>query len=100
MFENTRPSSRSGGIEPLSNTQENAVTEAAVAHVCALALGFPELPLDSNIFDLGADSIHVTLIVARLQRLYGVEMAYAEVFDHPTVTELTRLVSIRMNEQV
>ena len=74
------------------------MTESAVAQVCALALGFPEMPLDSNIFDLGADSIHVTLIAAGLQRLYGIEMAYLEIFDHPTVAELTRLVSIRMNE--
>jgi amino acid adenylation domain-containing protein len=44
--------------------------------------------VDEDFFDLGAHSLLVIKLVARIRRLLGIEIAPAIVFDHPTASEL------------
>ncbi|AZG48374.1 non-ribosomal peptide synthetase [Gordonia insulae] len=69
-------------------------TERAVAAVIADQLGLDvgEVGRDHDFFDLGGNSLSATQIVGRLEDVTGVRIAVRDIFDHPTVAELTRLL--------
>jgi acyl carrier protein len=70
--------------------------DEVVGMICAGALGLLEIEAGSDIFDLGADSIHVVQIAALLQAEYNVDLSYMEIFDNPTVRGISALVRTRM----
>jgi acyl carrier protein len=70
---------------------------AMVARICAKVLGVSELQADSDIFDLGADSIHVTQIAARLHDAWKIEVTYPEIFEASTVGRISALIKSRLS---
>ncbi|MDE2078736.1 MAG: type I polyketide synthase, partial [Burkholderiales bacterium] len=50
-------------------------------------LGLTDLPVDANVFDLGAKSLLVLRFVARMKEL-GHPVSVAQVYDHPTLQGL------------
>ncbi|HEX3682625.1 MAG TPA: phosphopantetheine-binding protein [Bryobacteraceae bacterium] len=72
--------------------------EAMVSSICAKVLGVPDLQPDSDIFDLGADSIHVTQIAARLHDAWRIEVTYPEIFEASTVARISALVNSRLSK--
>jgi acyl carrier protein len=68
-----------------------------VVNICARVLGIADLKEDTDIFDLGADSIHATQIIARLHDAYKVNLKYSELFENPTVKQISTLVSSRLS---
>jgi amino acid adenylation domain-containing protein/non-ribosomal peptide synthase protein (TIGR01720 family) len=53
-------------------------------------LGFSEIGVDDNYFDLGGDSLKGITLAVRLQRELGESVRVAALFEAPTVAELAR----------
>ena len=66
--------------------------EEAVAAIWAEVLGRPEIGVETSFFDLGGHSLLVTQVVARVNAEFGVDLPLRQLFDAPTVAELTRAV--------
>src|SRR6266508_3854030 len=63
-------------------------TEIAVGSVFAEILGTSTLPRTVSLFDLGLDSLSVTLACARLEQATGVPIRFSQIFRAPTLAEL------------
>ena len=61
--------------------------ETAMAGVIGAVLGLTEVGLHDNLFALGADSVQVFQIVARLNRA-GITLAARHLMQHPTIAAL------------
>ena len=65
-------------------------TEKDVAGVWAKALGFEDIGLDDNFFDLGGKSILMPRIVIQLSKMYAMKISIVDMFQHPTVRMMAR----------
>ena len=77
--------------EPLTPARGSTPIEQALLDICTVALKRTDRvgPTD-NFFDLGADSINVLSILHHVERVFGVVLSTAVVFDCPTACELAR----------
>lgn len=67
-------------------------TEAQLADICAEVLGFRAIGVTDNFFELGAHSLHIMQIVARLRAAFNATPPLASIFDAPTVASLAACV--------
>jgi acyl carrier protein len=51
-------------------------------------LGLESVGLNDNFFALGGDSLHMTLIAARIREQTGVEISFEDFFERPTPVEM------------
>ncbi len=67
-------------------------TEKVLGGLFAEVLGRPEgsVGVHDNFFDLGGYSLMVTRLLARVRTLFGVELAVRDMFETPTVAELSK----------
>jgi hypothetical protein len=79
-------------LEPLGPRDE---VERAVLDIVAAALNVHPLGIDESIFCYGAHSLIVAQICAAVRGLLRVRLDPKEVFEHPTVAGMTRLISER-----
>ncbi|MEV7327431.1 condensation domain-containing protein [Micromonospora sp. NPDC093244] len=63
-------------------------TEVMVERLFAEMLDVPGLPRTASVFDLGLDSVWVTVACARLEQMTGVRVRFTQVFRTPTVAQL------------
>lgn len=63
-------------------------TELRVGRLFAEMLGVADLPRTASLFDLGLDSLSVTVACARLEQMTGVRIRFSQLFRTPTVAEL------------
>ncbi|GAA4520927.1 hypothetical protein GCM10023191_098530 [Actinoallomurus oryzae] len=100
-----------GAVEPargeaslaaeLAELPERSRPAAARSHVrrmVAEQLGHTDASAvaeDTGFMDLGIDSIMAVDLVGRLSAAFGVDLQAADVFDHPTVAELTAFILAR-----
>jgi acyl carrier protein len=63
-------------------------TEVTVGGVFAEMLGVAGLPRTASLFDLGLDSLSVTIACARLEQATGVQIRFSQLFRTPTVAGL------------
>jgi aryl carrier-like protein len=63
-------------------------TEVVVGRLFAEMLGVDDLPRSASLFDLGLDSVSVTVACARLEQMTGVRVRFSQLFRTPTVAEL------------
>ncbi|AXE88333.1 Gramicidin S synthase 2 [Streptomyces sp. Go-475] len=68
------------------------VVEEAVAQVWCAVLGVDRVGVRDRFFDLGGKSLLALQVVARLRKLFGVELPLRALFDAPTVEELAAWV--------
>ncbi|WP_327144863.1 non-ribosomal peptide synthetase [Nocardia sp. NBC_01327] len=67
--------------------------ETAVAEVFAEVLGVEKVSIDRSFFELGGNSLSATRVVARVNSALGATIALRDLFDAPTVAQLsTRVV--------
>ncbi len=70
--------------------------EEALANIIAEVLGIPRVSVDDDFFALGGHSLLGAQVVARVRAEFDVEMQLLDVFDAPTVAEL----SLRVEEAI
>jgi acyl carrier protein len=63
-------------------------TEITVGRLFAEMLGVSVLPRTASLFDLGLDSVSVTVACARLEQTTGVRIRFSQLFRTPTVAKL------------
>lgn len=64
------------------------VVEARLVEICAEVLEVPQLSRDDDFFKLGADSVAIASMTARLEQVLGREIPLGAVFDSPSVAGL------------
>jgi aryl carrier-like protein len=52
-----------------------------------------------DFFELGGDSLQVIKLVSRMRRILQVEVSPGDVFDHPTVAGLEKLLRTRLSNK-
>jgi amino acid adenylation domain-containing protein len=67
--------------------------ERAVAEVCGRVLRLESIGAHDDFFQLGADSLAVTVLAFELQAAFGVEVPVYEIYDHPTVAGIAEFLA-------
>ncbi|MEV1176803.1 amino acid adenylation domain-containing protein, partial [Nonomuraea sp. NPDC049784] len=78
--------------EPGEFTAPRTATEEVLAGVWAQVLGLDRIAADDNFFELGGHSLAAIQVISRLRAAFHIELALAELFDHPTVRKLAGVV--------
>jgi len=63
-------------------------TEVIVGGIFAEMLGMAGVPRTTSLFDLGLDSVSVTVACARLEQATGVRVRFSQLFRTSTVAQL------------
>lgn len=66
--------------------------ERTIADVWREVLGLDAVSVNRNLFELGATSIHIVQVRARLQKVIGRELAIADLFRHSTISSLAAFI--------
>ena len=69
-------------------------TEWQLASMWADLLGLNEIGVNEDVFALGADSLTITQLIARLRARYDAEISFKDIFDAPTVAALAERVEM------
>jgi aryl carrier-like protein len=75
-------------------------TEQMVGRMFAEMLGVADLPRTASLFDLGLDSLKVTIACARLEQMTGVRIRFSQLFRTPTVAELAAWIDASSEQDV
>jgi len=57
-------------------------------------LGYKEIGVLDNFFDLGADSLKAMTLMKRMNKLFGVELNILDIFTNPTVQKLAEKIQL------
>ena len=82
------PGLSAGAAQAQPGRSPSGEIERIVAGVWQEALGVPMVGLDDNFFDLGAHSLTVAEVQARLQEVLGREISLVDLFQFSTVSAL------------
>jgi acyl carrier protein len=69
--------------------------EQALAQIWMEVLNVDRVRARDNFFDLGGHSLVAMRVIARVRRTFEVELSVRDLFDAPTVVELSTLVAVR-----
>ena len=86
---------RSGELEPASDTPPRNPLEAQLCAIWAEVLGVEKVGINDNFFSLGGDSLLATSLLSRVTRLFGEELSLRSLFAAPTVAQLALVISKR-----
>jgi len=78
-------------LERTVSRPPSTAEETALARVWAEVLGFDEVGVDENFFQLGGDSILALQVISRAARA-GLRLSARQLFEHPTVAALATVV--------
>lgn len=73
-------------------------TEVTVESVFAQMLGLSGVPRTVSLFDLGLDSVSVTVACARLEQATGVRVRFSQLFRTPTVAQLAAWIDAALDK--
>jgi len=74
--------------------------EEALAEIIREVLKVPHVSVDDDFFHLGAHSLLGAQIVARVRSVFGAELKLLDVFDAPTVAELSTKIEEALTRQL
>jgi amino acid adenylation domain-containing protein len=83
------------GARERTGRSPSTPTERLLCEVWAELLRVDAVTVDSNFFDLGGHSLRAARLSFRLAQERGVRLTLADIFQHPTVEALARLVDER-----
>ncbi|MFD8818255.1 amino acid adenylation domain-containing protein, partial [Streptomyces sp. NPDC059627] len=63
-----------------------------LAGIWARVLGTDRVGAADDFFELGGHSLLATQVISRIREVFGTELALAELFDHPTLTDLAAVI--------
>ncbi len=67
-------------------------TEMALAAIWGELMGLDELGVTDDFFALGGHSLLATQMISRMLARFSVKLGLAQIFEHPTVRDLARLI--------
>lgn len=73
--------------------------EKSIASIWQDLLGVRQVSINSNFFELGANSLTATQLAARIRSNFGVDLPLVEVFTSPTLKELSGIVEAAIVDQ-
>ncbi|HLX29679.1 MAG TPA: acyl carrier protein [Casimicrobiaceae bacterium] len=68
----------------------------ALADILTRVLGLRVVEAHDNLFDLGANSITIIQIAARIERRFAIDVPSSAIFDRPTLAELAAYLRERL----
>ncbi|ASA20598.1 SDR family NAD(P)-dependent oxidoreductase [Paenibacillus donghaensis] len=74
-------------------TNQYSSIEQKVAEICMNVLGYKEIDVYDNFFDLGADSISLTQMFQALDKQFVGRLSLTKVFAYPSISELAQYLS-------
>src|SRR5262245_45793513 len=84
------------GQEQTEQEGERSPIEEIVAGAYREVLGSGDVGVKGHFFEFGGHSLLATRLVSRLREAFSVELALREVFEHPRVGDLARLIEAEM----
>lgn len=84
--------------EPVGNAADEPWDELTteVAAIWCEVLGLPSIGLYDDVFDLGAHSLTITQVAARIRRRLGAEVPLQVFYDEPTVAAVADAVTLEL----
>jgi amino acid adenylation domain-containing protein/non-ribosomal peptide synthase protein (TIGR01720 family) len=81
------------GVDPAARDERPATlprtqTEELLASIWAEVMGVSQVDVESNFFELGGHSLLATQLVARVRKVFQIEVALRTLFDEPTLAGL------------
>lgn len=67
-------------------------TEIQIAEICRNTLGFDEIDVYDNFFEMGADSILLMKIQAEIEKLYPIKITVVDMFEYTTISKLAEYI--------
>ncbi|MFB6363595.1 amino acid adenylation domain-containing protein, partial [Paenibacillus elgii] len=67
-------------------------TEGRLVQLWETILNLHPIGIYSNFFEVGGHSLKATLLIAKISREFQVELPMRDIFDHPTVESMSRLI--------
>lgn len=87
------------GIQQPAEDDLFSEREQQMAAIWLEVLGMPVHRKTDNFFTLGGHSLKVIQVSSRVMKQYGVRLEIKDVFDHPTLAELSLLVEQMQSEE-
>lgn len=79
-------------VQLKGGADEYSEIEMRVAQAWYQVLGYDELDIHANFFEIGGDSILITNVHARLEEIYPGVLKVADLFTYPTIAKLSAYV--------
>jgi phthiocerol/phenolphthiocerol synthesis type-I polyketide synthase E len=80
--------------------QPEGDAEQRVAALFVKALGYAQIGANDDFLELGGHSLMAVQLTAEVRRLFGVELALHELFEHRTVRSISELIEQKIIEQI
>lgn len=74
-------------------TEPQNEVEKAITEIWQALLGFQQIGIHDNFFDLGGESMLAIQLSARIQETFDVELQFGEIFESPTVAEQAKRIT-------
>ncbi|HYF50383.1 MAG TPA: non-ribosomal peptide synthetase [Planctomycetota bacterium] len=82
------PSPAAAECSPVVDEAPATPVEQSIADIWKEVLKLPNVGVHANFFDLGGHSLLATQVVARIRRVFGVELQVRALFERPTIAGL------------
>ena len=86
------PPGTEGHVHQAQYIAPRTPVEETLAAIIAEVLGIPRISVDDDFFALGGHSLLGAQVVARVRVVFGAELRLLDVFDAPTVAELSQKI--------
>ncbi|MBW4434725.1 MAG: amino acid adenylation domain-containing protein [Pelatocladus maniniholoensis HA4357-MV3] len=71
-------------------------TQKTIVVICADVLALEKIGIHDNLIMLGVDSLQATQIVARLRKIFPVELPLRQLWESPTIADLAEYIDIAL----
>lgn len=88
------PAPASERFAPGTGGAPRSKSEETVAAIWTELLKLNAIGIDDDFFDLGADSLTATALVAKLRGIFGIELSLASLFERPTIAGISEIIDV------